>query len=204
MTAIRHIVFDLGRVLLLWDPERPFRRLIPDAVERQRFLGQICTPAWNNEQDRGRTWREAEDVLIAEHPEHAAMIRAYRQNWSEMMPGVIDATLAIFDQLLAAGHDVTALTNFAADTFEIARAKFPFLDRFRGVTVSGRVGVMKPELAIYRHHAAAFGLEDGHVLFFDDNPDNVEGARAAGWRAEQFVDAGRMRADLARYGIGLD
>jgi 2-haloacid dehalogenase len=201
MNEIRHIVLDLGQVLLIWDPERPYRRLIPDAAARRRFLSEVCTPAWNDEQDRGRSWREAEEVLIAEHPEDAAMIRAYRQNWLEMMPAQIDETVAVFDDLLAGGHDVTALTNFAADTFEEARARFPLLDRFRGVTVSGRIGVMKPELAIYRHHAAAFGLEPAAILFFDDKPDNVAGARAAGWHAEQFVDARRMHDDLARYGV---
>ncbi len=203
VSDIRHIVFDLGKVLLEWDPERPYRRLIPDEAARRHFLTHICNPDWNNEQDRGRTWQEAEDLLIARHPEHEAMIRAYRRHWAEMLPARMDDTLAIFDALLAGGRDVTALTNFAADTFEEARGMYPFLDRFRGVTVSGRVRVMKPELAIYRHHERAFGLDPAATLFFDDNAANVAGARAAGWNSEQFVGAGRMRADLARYGVTI-
>jgi 2-haloacid dehalogenase len=98
---------------------------------------------------------------------------------------------------------VTALTNFAADTFDEARGLYPFLDQFRGITVSAHVGVMKPELAIYRHHEKAFGLDPAAILFFDDSPANVEGARAAGWNAELYTDAEAMRADLARYGVGL-
>ncbi len=203
MSDIRHIVLDLGDVLLLWDPERPYRRLIPDEAERHRFLTEVCSPEWNIEQDRGRSWPEAEAALIAAYPADEAMIRAYRRHWSEMMPGEIDATVTVLDDLLASGHDVTALTNFASDTFEEARTMFPLLDRFRGVTVSGRVGVLKPDLAIYRHHADTFGLDPAATLFFDDKPQNVLGARAAGWHAERFTDAERMRNDLGRYGIAI-
>lgn len=205
MSDIRHIVFDLGMVLLEWDPERPYRRLIPDDAARRHFLTHVCNPDWNNEQDRGRTWREAEEVLIAEHPEHADMIRAYRAHWAEMLPSAFVDVLAIRDALIAGGHDVTALTNFADDTFEEARAMYPFLDDFRGVTVSGRVKMMKPERAIFDHHVEAFGLAPpASILFFDDNAANVAGARAAGWNAELFTGAEQMRADLARYGISLD
>ncbi len=204
MTDIRHIVFDIGMVLIEWDPEIPYRRLIPDAEARRHFLTHICTHEWNIEQDRGRTWREAEDLLIAKHPEHEGLIRAFRQHWAEMVPRAYPDTLAIRDALLAQGRDVTALTNFAADTFDEAKVKFPFLNQFRGITVSADIGLMKPELAIYRHHEKSFDLDPGATLFFDDNAANVEGARAAGWNAEQFVGAERMRADLARHGIVLD
>jgi 2-haloacid dehalogenase len=120
-----------------------------------------------------------------------------------MLPRHMPDTLEIRDLLIARGYDVTALTNFAGDTFEEARRMYPFLDRFRGITVSAHIGLMKPELAIYRHHEKAFGLDPAATLFFDDSLPNVEGARAAGWHAEQFVGAGTMRADLARYGIDL-
>ncbi len=204
MTEIRHIVFDIGSVLLEWDAEIPYRRLIPDEAERRYFLTHICTHEWNFEQDRGRSWREAEDLLIAQHPEHEAMIRAFRQNWAEMLPHHDPDTLQIRDALMRQGYDVTALTNFAADTFVEARRMYPFLNAFRGITVSAEIHLMKPELAIYRHHEKTFGLAPAATLFFDDNADNVEGARAAGWNAEQFVGADRMRADLARYGVTVD
>ncbi len=204
MSDIRHIVFDIGMVLVEWDAEIPYRRLIPDAAERRYFLTHVCTQEWNIQQDRGRGWREAEDQLIAQYPEHEAMIRAFRQNWAEMVPRHFPDTLAIRDALMAEGYDVTALTNFAADTFAEARVKFPFLNQFRGITVSADIGLMKPELAIYRHHQQAFGLDPAATLFFDDNSANVAGARAAGWQAEQFVGAAQMRADLARHGVMLD
>ncbi len=204
VNEIRHFVFDIGRVLVDWDPEVPYRRLIPDEAERRYFLTHVCTHEWNIEQDRGRSWREAEDVLIAEYPEHEAMIRAFRVHWAEMLPRHDPDTLAIRDALLNQGRDVTALTNFAADTFAEARVLFPFLNTFRGITVSADIGLMKPELAIYRHHETAFGLDPAATLFFDDSLANIEGARAAGWKAEQFTGAEKMRADLARYGVAVD
>ena len=201
MSEIIHIVFDIGNVLLRWDPEIPYRRLIPDAAERTRFLSEVCSPTWNAEQDRGRSWREAEDALIAEHPRHEAMIRAFRRHWPEMIPAQIDGSVAVLERLVDAGWDVTGLTNFASDTFAIARERYPMLDRFRGVTVSADIGLMKPEAEIYRHHAEAFGLDPAATLFFDDTMKNVEGARAAGWQAERFETVEGLRADLARQGI---
>ncbi len=201
MTEIRHVVFDIGKVLVHWDPEIPYRRLIPDEKERRRFLTEICTPAWNMEQDRGRAWAEAEDLLIADHPDQAEMIRAFRVNWPEMVPGHLEDSVATLEALLDAGWDVTALTNFAGDTFDVARQRFAFLDRFRGTTVSGRIGLIKPDRAIYDHHATTFDLDPGATLFFDDTMANVEGARAAGWHAELFRNADGLRADLRRYGV---
>jgi 2-haloacid dehalogenase len=203
MTGIRHIVFDIGNVLLNWDPELPYRRLIPDPAERARFLAEVCSPAWNAEQDRGRSWQEAEEALIATHPGDAAMIRAYRTHWPEMIPGHIEESVGVLEALIDGGRDVTGLTNFAADTFDVARRQYPFLDRLRGVTVSARIGLVKPDAAIYRHHAEAFGLDPAATLFFDDNAANVEGARAAGWNAERFESPEGLRSDLERHGIRL-
>ena len=203
MTEIRHIVFDLGNVLLDWDPEIPYRRLIPDEAERRRFLSEVCTFEWNAVQDRGRTWREAEDLLIAEHPDLEALIRAYFLHHHEMVTGPVPGTVAIIEALADSGRDITALTNYSAETFPRAEATYPILRRFRGITVSGRVGMMKPDLAIYRLHAETFGLEPTATLFFDDNARNVEGARAAGWKAEIFVSPEKMREDLSRYGVEI-
>ena len=201
MNTIRHVVFDLGQVLIRWDPEGPYRRLIPDPEARRRFMAEVCTHDWNLEQDRGRSWREAEDVLIAVHPGQADLIRAFRAHWWEMIPGAIEANVAILEDLIAGGADVTALTNWAADTYAEAEERFSFLTKFRAVTVSGRVRLVKPDPAIYRHHAETHGLAPENTLFFDDNPDNVAGARALGWNAEQYVSTDTLIADLRRYGL---
>ena len=201
MTAIRHIVFDIGRVLVHYDPELPFLRLIPDAAERQWFLQNVCTSPWNIEQDRGRSWEDAEAELLAAHPGHAENIRNFRRHWLEMVPHAHDDSVRLMEPLIHAGHDVTLLTNFAADTFVEARKRFPFLERPRGITVSGDVRTIKPERAIFDHHAAAFGLEPGATLLIDDSQKNVEGARAAGWQSVLFKDAATLEADLKRFGL---
>ncbi|MFZ1681415.1 MAG: HAD family phosphatase [Rhizobiaceae bacterium] len=201
MPEIRHIVFDIGKVLIHYDPDIPFFRIIPDAERRAFFFAQVCTPAWNIEQDRGRGWAEAEALAIADHPGFETEIRAFRACWAEMVSHAYDGTVDVLRALLDDGHDVTMLTNFAADTFVEARAMYPFLNLSRGITVSGEVGLLKPDPEIYHHHARAFGLDPSATLFIDDSAANVEGAKSAGWQAIRFVDPAGLRADLA--GLGL-
>ncbi|MCO6186796.1 HAD family phosphatase [Rhizobium sp. L1K21] len=196
---IRHIVFDIGKVLIHYDPEIPFRRVIPDAAKRAWFLENVCTAAWNIEQDRGRGWDEAEALLIAEHPDHEAEIRAFRQYWHEMVPHAYDESVAILKRFLNEGRDVTLLTNFATDTFAQAQEIYPFLKETRGVTVSGHVKLIKPDLEIYRVHTETFDLDPSASLFIDDSLANVEGARAFGWNAIHFTDPEALKKDLADY-----
>jgi 2-haloacid dehalogenase len=199
---IDHVVFDIGRVLIHWDPETPYRRLIGDEAARALFLAEVCSPAWNLEQDRGRSWTEAE--AIARHLDKAELIRAYRRLWVEMVPHAYDDTVSLLRGLIARGTDVTMLTNFAADTFREATAIYGFLGEPRGVTVSGEIGLVKPDPRIYEHHAESFGLTPERTLFIDDSLANVEGARAAGWHAVHFTGAGSLAADLARFGLAVD
>lgn len=199
--AIRHIVFDIGKVLIHYDPHLAYLPIIPDPDERQWFLDHICTHDWNVEQDRGRTWAEAETDLIGKFPEYERQIRAFRLNWNKMVPHAYDDSVEIMLGLIAAGHDVTMLTNFAADTFAEARSRFHFLDAPRGVTVSGEIGLIKPDKAIYDHHVRSFGLAPENTLFIDDSAANVVGAQAAGWQALHFANPVRLKADLARFGL---
>lgn len=203
MTEIRHIVFDIGRVLVHYDPDLPFSRVIPDPEQRRWFFENVCTSAWNIEQDRGRTWEAAETLLIADFPEHEDSIRAFRRNWHEMVPHAYEDSVALMERLIAAGHDVTMLTNWARDTFAEARKRFPFLEKPRGVTVSGEIGMIKPDPGIYEHHAKAFGLDPGATLFIDDSQKNVEGAIRAGWQALLFTGAATLEGDLRRLGIAF-
>jgi 2-haloacid dehalogenase len=202
MSEIRHIVFDIGKVLIHYDPDLPFSRIIPDADRRKWFFDNVCTADWNIEQDRGRGWEEAEALLIADHPGEADNIRAFRRHWHEMVSHHYEDSVAIMLGLIEDGRDVTMLTNFAADTFAEARVKFPFLNRPRGVTVSGEVGLIKPDRRIYERHAADFGLEPAASLFIDDSQKNVDGAIAAGWQAVLFTGADTLEADLKRLGVG--
>ncbi|CDM56764.1 2-haloacid dehalogenase [Rhizobium tibeticum] len=198
---IDHIVFDIGKVLIHYDPSIPFSRLIPDDGERKWFFENVCTHDWNVEQDRGRTWADAEALLIEVHPDREEHIRAFRKHWHEMVPHSYDDSVAIMEGLIADGKDVTMLTNFASDTFREAQVRFPFLTKPRGVTVSGDVGLIKPDIAIYETHAKSFGLKPAATIFIDDSAPNVEGAKAAGWDAVLFTGADKLRADLAARGV---
>jgi 2-haloacid dehalogenase len=198
---IDHIVFDIGKVLIHYDPNLPYSRLIPDETERKWFFDNVCTHDWNIEQDRGRTWAEAEALLIEAHPAREEQIRAFRKHWHEMVSHAYDDSVAIMEGLIADGKDVTMLTNFASDTFREAQVRFPFLTKPRGVTVSGDIGLIKPDIAIYETHAKSFGLNPAATIFIDDSAPNVEGAKAAGWDAVLFTGADKLRADLADRGV---
>ncbi|MDM9623643.1 HAD family phosphatase [Rhizobium sp. S96] len=199
--SIDHIVFDIGKVLIHYDPNIPFSRLIPDEAERKWFFDNVCTHDWNVEQDRGRTWADAEALLIEAHPTREEHIRAFRKHWHEMVSHSYDDSVAIMEGLIADGQDVTMLTNFASDTFREAQVRFPFLTKPRGVTVSGDVGLIKPDIAIYETHANSFGLTPAATIFIDDSLPNVEGAKAAGWDAVLFTGADQLRADLIARGV---
>lgn len=203
MIPIHHVVFDIGKVLITWDPEVPFRRLIPDEAGRAHFLTHVCSPAWNLEQDRGRPWEEAEALLIAEHPDHEANIRAFRQHWREMVASEISETVAIMRGLMASGMDVTLLTNFASDTFREAQIMYPFLAQTRGVTVSGKVKLLKPDPQIYRRHTEDFSLDPSATLFIDDSAANVQGAQDFGWQAVLFEGPEKLQRDLRDFGLAV-
>src|SRR5690606_21604083 len=169
--------------------------------ERRWFFANVCTHEWNLEQDRGRAWEDAEALLIGQFPEREEQIRAFRKHWPEMVPHAYEDSVAIMEGLIDAGWDVTMLTNFAADTFRHARTLYPFLDRPRGVTVSGEIQLLKPDIEIYEKHARDFGLKPEATIFIDDTLINVEGARAAGWHAVHFTGATRLKQDVAGFGI---
>lgn len=201
--TVKHVVFDIGKVLLHYDPELAYLDVIPDEAERRWFLENICTGAWNIEQDRGRSWQDAEALLIEAHPEKSSHIRAFRQNWNLMVPHSYDDSVAILRGLIAEGNDVTMLTNFASDTLREAQGRFPFLKESRGVTVSGDIRMLKPDREIYDHHVASFNLDPAATLFIDDSPANVEGAKAAGWQAVHFAGAPKLANDLKSLGLSF-
>jgi 2-haloacid dehalogenase len=202
--TIRHIVFDIGNVLIEGHPERIYLNRIPDPVARRRFLSEVCSPEWNLEQDRGRSWEDAETVLIEKYPAEVDLICAYRQNfWNDLVVGEIGGTVAILEELISSGADVTALTNWASDTWAETPSRFPFVTSFRGVTVSSHIGLIKPDPAIFEHHAAAYDLDPSGTLLIDDSAPNVAGARSVGWQAELFTDPGKLRVDLKSHGFLL-
>ena len=195
------VVFDLGAVLIDWNPRHLYRSLFDNDAEMERFLSTVCTAEWNLEQDRGRGLTEATAMLVAEHPAHAALIEAYYGRWDEMLGEPITGTVAIARALKAGGIRLAALSNWSAETFPRALGRLGFLDDFDGVLISGSVGLVKPELAIFELFAKQHAVDVRHAVFVDDSAKNVEAGAAAGFDAIVFRSPEQLRADLRARGL---
>ena len=196
-------VFDVGNVLIRWDPFRVYREMIPDEAKRHWFLQNVCTAAWNLEQDRGRSWEEGVALLVASHPEWEAQIRAYDDRWHEAVPGLIEDSVAVLDDLKARGDKVYAITNFSREKWAECLIRFPFLQSFDGVVVSAHERVIKPDPAIYRILFKRYDLVPEDCIFIDDSAKNIETARALGMQAIHFVEPINLRGELARHGVAF-
>ena len=200
-TAPAAVVFDIGEVLLHWDPQRVYRRLIPDDGERARFLRDICPPEWNAAFDRGAPMPQGVAEHAERHPEHAALILAWWADWPQMIGPAIDGTVACLRALKAKGTPVYGLTNFAAETFEIARDMYPFLNDFDVCVVSAHVKRNKPEPEIYAELEARTGAAPHTLFFADDRPENIAAAQARGWHGHVFEHAEGLQAALIGHGL---
>ena len=203
MSRVTTVVFDLGNVLVRWDPKLLYGRLLPDPAVRDRFLAEICTDAWNREFDRGRSFAGGIAERVARHPEWEAEIRAWDAHWHEMLPGLIDGSVAILEQLAARGVPLYAITNFSTAKYAETIERFPVLKIFRDTVVSAHERLLKPDPAIYRVLLARNHLDPAACLFIDDVTENVEGARAVGMRAVRFTSPRALADDLAAHGIDL-
>ena len=200
MAAVDSVLFDLGHVLIDWNPRHLYRKIFDDEAAMEAFLAEVCTQEWNAEQDAGRTTAEATAERIARFPEHADNITAYYGRFEEMLPGPIPGT----PDLLAAVHAVMpvyALTNWSAETFPIARRLFPFLDLFAGILVSGEEGMKKPDPRIFERTIDRFDLAPARTMFIDDSRANIDAANALGFQTHHFSAAPALADDLRRRGI---
>ena len=204
MKKIETIIFDLGGVLVDWNPRYLYRKIFDSEEEMETFLGEICTMEWNAEQDAGRTFAEATQLLVDQYPDYEPQIRAYFDRWEEMFSDNIEGSIKVLEELIAhPDYGVYALTNWSAETWPIALRKFPFFKWFEGVLVSGEENMKKPDLRIYRLICERFNLNIEKCLFFDDSPKNIVGAREAGMQAFQFLSPEQLREELAGYGVRL-
>ena len=203
MTTNRSVVvFDLGGVLLDWNPRHLYRKLFDgDDVAMERFLATVCTSDWNEEQDAGRTFADACALLKSEHPARAELIDAWVERQSEMFSGAIAGTVEILAELRAVGVPLYALTNFSAETFPAARERFEFLGWFRGTLVSGDVKMIKPDPRIFEHFLEIFDIDPPHAVYIDDRQNNVDAATALSMHGVLFTDPPRLRAELVRLGL---
>jgi HAD superfamily hydrolase (TIGR01509 family) len=197
------IVFDVGNVLIRWDPRHLYSRLIPDEERLHWFMQNVCTAAWNIEQDRGRSWEEAVALLVAQHPEWEAEIRAFDERWQETVPGPIADSVAVLEELKARGDRVYAITNFSREKWAESLIRFPFLQSFDGAIVSAHERLIKPDAAIFRLLLDRYGLVAEECVFIDDSEKNVAGARGVGMRAIHFVEPIDLRAALRGHGLSI-
>ena len=196
------VVFDLGGVLVDWDPRYLLREVMPGReAEMETLLADVLNHAWNLERDKGDSWSAAIEELKVEHPQWADIFDVYTERWPETLGGSLDDTVAILRELKERGTPLYALSNWSAEMFPFAEAKFEWLDLFDGVVVSGRVKMVKPDRDIYDYLLSTYDLRAQDVFFIDDNVPNIIAARSYGIRAHRFEGAGGLRDELVAEGF---
>src|SRR5215470_5941718 len=205
---IKAVVFDLGGVLLDWDPRHLYRKLIADPADLTDFLTRICTPRWHLAHHLGADTEQSCRELAAAHPEHAELIMAWSHRGEEMIAGQIDAGIGVLADVKASRLRCLALSNMEADTFALRQSRYPFFGHFDGCVISGIEGVVKPDPRIFEILLSRYDLEPGATVFIDDKAANVAAARQLGIVALECSPAdvdslGRLRRDLRDLGVPI-
>lgn len=193
-----NIIFDIGMVLIKWDPRNLYRKMFTDEAKMEWFLANVCNGAWNLEQDRGRSFSDAVKHITPHHPEFSAEIDAYDKRWAEMIPGVIEGSVDILEALHKNGAPLYAITNWNQDKFRETKLNYPFLNLFRDIVVSGDEKLIKPDMAIFELCLKRNKLKASECLFIDDSEKNLRGAEAVGMQAHHFTTPESLRADLQK------
>jgi 2-haloacid dehalogenase len=195
-------IFDLGGVLVDWNPRYLYRKLFRgNEAEMEHFLANVCTSKWNLQQDAGRSFAEATALLKKEHPNYSELIEAWFVRHPEMLAGPIPGSVGILAELRANEVPLYALSNWSTETFPSAQKRFDFLQWFKGILLSGKVGLVKPDPRIYELFLATFGIDPIQAVYIDDIPANVEGANAVGMHGIVFKNAEQLRTDLTNLGL---
>jgi 2-haloacid dehalogenase len=195
------VVFDIGRVLFHWQLGALFEKLIDDPKELDWFLGHVVTEEWHFEHDRGRALADMLPERIALYPQYEAHIRAYAARFNETVPGPVEGSHELVERLAGAGVPLYCLTNFGDEFFAMFRPTQPIFDLFADIIVSGTEKVAKPETRIYEIVEERSGRSGAQLFFTDDNPANIEAARARGWDAHLFTDAESLEVQLIAAGL---
>lgn len=196
-----NIVFDLGMVLIQWDPRFLYRKVFKDADKMEWFLANVCTPDWNLAQDRQPTLDAGIAERVSRYPEYATEIQMYRDRWMEMVPGAIAGSVAILETLHQKGVPLYAITNWNGSTFKATRNRFAFLNMFRDIVVSGDEGLLKPEPAIFHLLAKRNSIDLANSMFIDDSMKNVVGAEAVGMKGHHFTTPESLKDALVAHGV---
>jgi 2-haloacid dehalogenase len=195
------VVFDIGGVLIDWDPRHLYRKIFVSEEEVDDFLSTVATPEWHSEQDRGRPMEEATALLLSQHPEYGPEIEAFYGRWDEMFGGPIENSVAVLREVRERGHPLYALTNWSAEIFPRTRRRWDFLGWFDDIVVSGEVRAIKPEREIYDVLVERTGLDPVTTVFIDDREPNIHAAENLGFIAVKFENAEKLRKDLVRLGV---
>ena len=199
---INTVIFDLGGVLIDWNPRYVYRTIFKSEEEIDWFFENIATHDWNENQDAGYPLDAATEDLIKKHPDWEKEIRAYYGRWTEMLGGPIEATVEIFKELKQLPQIKTyALTNWSAETFPIALERYDFLHWFDGRLVSGEEKTRKPFAEIYQKIIDRFSIDPHKAIFIDDNLRNIKGAEILGIRGIHFIDPFQLRNELKEMGL---
>jgi len=197
MKNINSIIFDLGGVLIDWNPDYLFKDFFDNEEDKKFFFENICTPDWNEEQDAGRTIEEGTNLLIQQFPEHETNIRMFYDKWEQMLKGPIQDTVDIFKTLKESNNfKILALTNWSAELFPVALEKYEFLHWFDGRVVSGEEKTRKPHKEIYDIIISRYNLEPSTTLFIDDNIRNINAANELGINTIHFQNANQFKTAL--------
>lgn len=183
-------------MLIDWNPRYLYRRLLDDDTQIEHFLSEVCSRSWNEELDRGRPFADAVAALSAAFPQHAQHINAYHTCWGEMLGGPIADTVTILEALRTRGYPLHALTNWSAETFPIAQARYPFLDYFGEIVVSGREGLIKPQPEIFELLLQRITTTADRCLFIDDSFPNIQAAATLGFDTVHFQSPAQLREAL--------
>ncbi len=202
---IKTIIFDLGGVLIDWNPEYVYRQLFDNDEQKMRwFLTEICPYSWNENQDAGKSWPLAIEEKVAEYPEYREWIEAYYYRWEEMLGGSIAGTVEILKAIKASNeYQLLALTNWSADTFPKALSIFDFLHWFDGIVVSGEEKTRKPFTDIYEILFDRYSVTPSEAIFIDDNSKNIEVGRQLGLNCIGFTQPENLKMELSKLGVNL-
>jgi 2-haloacid dehalogenase len=195
------VVFDIGNVLLRWNPRNLFRSEFADEDAMEAFLATACAMDWILETDRARSFKPALDARIKAYPQYARELSLFDERWIETLGGAIHENVALLGRVRSQGDKLYSITNFCAEKFDIARQHYPFLDWFDGIIVSGREGLVKPDPRIFSLFLTRFDLSAEETLFIDDSERNVAAARASGMRAIHFVEGVDLTQELMTRGL---
>lgn len=203
--SINTIIFDLGGVLIDWNPEYVFLKAFKGDKEKTKwFLKTICTSDWNENQDAGYPLAQATQDLVEKFPDYEHYIRLFYGEWEHMLGGAIQGTVSVLEKLLQSkNHKIVALTNWSSETFPIAQQRFEFLKWFEGIVVSGDEKTRKPFNDIYQITLNRFNIQPEKAIFIDDNLRNIEAAKTLNINGIHFKNPEQLRNDLKTYNILL-